>query len=113
MCSTPTVNDSLVGHKTIRALSTQDKNYPTKWPKVLKNLDKIPDPRASCPCRRHYAKEYRPQESCILSGNLKLVKYKQLRKVLGFGPNFRDKITHQSHPLRTGRITSCSYAQSV
>ena len=62
-------------------------------PKVLENFDKILDPKTSCPCRRHYAKEYRPQGGCVLSGNLNLVKSKELRKVLAFGPNFRDKST--------------------
>lgn len=62
-------------------------------PKVLKKFDKIQLPTTSCPCRRHYAKEYRPQGGCVLSGNLNLVKSEKLRTVLAFGPNFRDKST--------------------
>ena len=46
-------------------------------------------PDSSCPCRRIFAVPFRPDDGCVFSGDLSLVKDVNLRKLISYGPKFR------------------------
>jgi len=63
---------------------------------LAKALPPLPVPSEHCPCR-HMNARYRPEEGCVLTGDLTLIDNKPLRQLLFYGPKFRD--TDMSAPL--------------
>jgi hypothetical protein len=50
------------------------------------------EPCSSCPCRKLFAARFRPNDGCVLTGDLDVVSHAGLKRLLACGPNFRDKV---------------------
>lgn len=49
----------------------------------------MPPPRYSCMCRQ-FPHMYRPQNGCVLTGDLTIISDERLRRLISYGPKFRD-----------------------
>jgi hypothetical protein len=78
----------------IPPISNQIYNYK----ETAKLLANVPDNLDHCPCRLTFPKEFRPNEGCVWTGNLTVIEDDCLRKLISYGPNFREKVA--SEPLR-------------
>ena len=78
---------------------------------VVKKIDKYPAPAGSCMCRKLYPARFRPNNGCVLTGQLNLVKHDRLRRVLECGPNFRDINTKARaiESVRSGLMELAAY----
>ena len=84
--------------------------FPADWPDIVISK-RLPDSIATrvfnyaevaksmkcssgtvCPCNRVFPKKYRKVNGCVYTGDLSLVRDKDLRVVLAYGANFRTKL---------------------
>lgn len=79
-------DDFLVVKKLPRAIGLTVLNYT----KVARELSQ-PTPSEDCPCRKFFPARFRPEGKCVNSGDLAIVKHSGLKKLLSYGPNFRDR----------------------
>ena len=56
--------------------------------RVARNL-KETDPDGDCPCRMLFPEQFRPNNGCVFTGDLSIVRNHGLRTLLSYGPQFR------------------------
>jgi len=82
-----------------------------------------------CPCRKLFASKFRPDNQCVLTGDLSLVRNDTLRLLISYGPNFREHvdsdpmaairkglrefITHHSWSTDRSRVAYNAWARAV
>ena len=118
-----------------RILESQDivDCFPTDWPAVAiaKRLpkplrvelfnypafSKQPSPAdlpagMSCPCRRFFPERFRTVKDCVYTGDLSLVRNKQLRSLLQCGTSFRTRVPRPS-PVDAIRAALAGFAHEI
>jgi hypothetical protein len=72
-----------------KSLKTPIRNVVFNYSRVARDMSRKYPSAEHCPCRK-FPSRFRPEAGCVLTGDLQIVTHHQLRKVLSFGPNFRD-----------------------
>jgi hypothetical protein len=62
--------------------------------RVSKNLQNTSSEDSDCPCHSIFPKKYRSFDGCVYTGDLSLVREKNLRTLFRYGLNFRNKVAH-------------------
>ena len=59
------------------------------YKQLSRQLPGLPLPSSTCPCRK-WSSSFRPDDGCVWTGDLTCINHSDLRKLLSFGPKFRD-----------------------
>ena len=92
------LNDVVICNRLIPPISNQIYNYK----ETAKLLEGIPDNLDNCPCCA-YAKEFRPNEGCVWTGNLAILGNDCLRKLISYGQTFAKRLL-QNHCVFLSRM---------
>jgi hypothetical protein len=81
----PQVEDVRVVRRLIPPIGKLIFNYS----KVARDLQRDDLNEADCPCRQLFDERFRPEQGCVLTGDVNIVRLCGLRQLLMYGPRFR------------------------